>query len=234
MTNQQKQNITFLVSHPDDIAHSMSGTACLLKEKYNLHVLCLTKGEKGIKGTSDNEAAAIREKEEIAAGKIYNAKVTFLNQIDSKLFAAKELVENVAGILKKLKPAAHFTLWPVNIPDHIMAYTISMKALEIAGIFHETEIYMSENNIGGQTNQFSPDLYINIDKVIDKKREAVRCHKSQNPTEKNVENVIMRNKLRGMMARCEYAEPFKTIMPITNNRWGRKSNGILLDLTFDR
>lgn len=31
----KKQNITFLVAHPDDVAHSMSGTACLLKEKYN-------------------------------------------------------------------------------------------------------------------------------------------------------------------------------------------------------
>ncbi len=29
-----RSNVTFLVAHPDDVAHSMSGTAFLLKEKF--------------------------------------------------------------------------------------------------------------------------------------------------------------------------------------------------------
>jgi len=111
-----------------------------------------------------------------------------------------------------------------------MAYTLSIKALEMAERLYETEIYMSENNIGGQTCQFNPDVYVNIDAMVDQKREVIRCHKSQNPTEEHVEKVILRNRFRGMMARCEYAEPFKTVFPIMNDRWGRKSHTILLDL----
>ena len=225
-----RRTITFLVAHPDDVAHSMSGTALLLKEHYNLQVLCLTKGERGIKGSSDEDAAAIREQEERDACRLIGAEVTFLNQIDTEVFASEELCREIAGHFKRLRPAAHFTLWPVNIADHIMAYTLSIKALHLADIFYETEIYMCENGIGGQTNQFEPDLYVNIDAVSEQKREVVRCHKSQNPTEEHVEKVMIRNRLRGMMNRCEYAEPFKTIMPITNDRWDRRSNPILLEL----
>ncbi len=226
----KKRNIVFLIVHPDDLAHSMGGTAYLLKDKYNLNVLALTKGERGIKDKSMNETAKIRSQEEINAGAIINAKVTFLDQIDGDVFAGEELCNKVAKILKELNPVAYFTLWPINIPDHIMAYTISMKALQLAGLLNKTEIYMSENGIGGQCNQITPDIYVNIDDVIDKKREMIRCHKSQNPTETEVEKVVNRNRLRGMMARCEYAEPFKTIMPIVNNRWGNKPNHILLNL----
>jgi len=228
--DEDRRTITFLVAHPDDVAHAMSGTALLLKEQYDLHVFCLTKGERGIEGASDEETAAIREQEERNACQLIGAEVTFLNQIDSEVFASEELCREIAGHLKRLRPAAHFTLWPVNIPDHIMAYTLSIKALQLAGIFYETEIYMCENNIGGQTNQFEPDLYVNIEKVADPKREVIRCHASQNPTEEHVEKVMARNRLRGMMARCEFAEPFKTIMPITNDRWGKRSNAILLEL----
>jgi LmbE family N-acetylglucosaminyl deacetylase len=225
-----RRTITFLVAHPDDVAHAMSGTALLLKEQYDLHVFCLTKGERGIKGASDGEAAAIREQEERDACRLIGAEVTFLNQIDSEVFASETLCREIAEHFKRLRPVAHFTLWPVNIPDHIMAYTLSIKALQLADVFYETEIYMGENDIGGQTNQFEPDLYVNIENVCDQKREVVRCHKSQNPTEEHVEKVMIRNRLRGMMARCKYAEPFKTIMPITNDRWGRRSNTILLEL----
>lgn len=111
-----------------------------------------------------------------------------------------------------------------------MAYTLSIKALHLADIFYETDLYMSENGIGGQTNQFDPDLYVNIDAVSDQKREVIRCHKSQNPTEERVERVMSRNRFRGMMARCKYAEPFKTLMPIVNSRYGRRSNTLLLEL----
>ena len=40
------ENIVFIVAHPDDMAYGMGGTAWLLKEKYNLHILCTTRGEK--------------------------------------------------------------------------------------------------------------------------------------------------------------------------------------------
>lgn len=226
----EKRNLVCIVAHPDDVAHSMGGTMLLLKEKYQIHVVCLTKGERGIKDLSMEESAAIREKEEIAAAKLLGSEVTFPGLIDGDVFAGEDICIQVCGILTELKPKAIFTLWPINVPDHFMACAIAVKALHMAGVFYETEVYMSENSIGGQSNQFDPDLYVNIDGVIDKKRELVRCHRSQNPTEEKVEAVIERNRLRGLMARCDFAEPFKTVMPLVGKRWGRKAGSMLLEL----
>lgn len=76
---------------------------------------------------------------------------------------------------------------------------------------------MSENAIGTQTNQFCPDLYVDISRVIEAKKALVRCHRSQSPNERAVERVISRNRFRGVLAGCQYAEGFKTLYPLTAN-----------------
>lgn len=78
--------IVFVVAHPDDVAYGMGGTATLLKDKYHLHVVCATRGDRGKKGTSMAETSALREKEEIAACKQLGAELTFLNLIDREVF----------------------------------------------------------------------------------------------------------------------------------------------------
>lgn len=226
----EKRNIAVVYAHPDDIAHSMGGTAYLLKDKYQLNLICLTKGEHGIAGKTPSEAAAIREQEEYAAAGLMGATVVFPGLIDGSVFAGKEICEKIAGQLKALNPVALFTLWPVNIPDHFMAYAIALKAMQLAGLLHAIDVYCVENGIGGQTAQFDPDLYVDISAVIEKKKEMIRCHKSQNPNEDRVTEVLTRNKLRGMMARCEWAEPFKLMAPLMNTRWGKREGRLLLDL----
>ena len=132
--------------------------------------------------------------------------------------------------MEQLRPLAIFTLWPINEhPDHATAHNIATKSLRLARIYHQTEIYFSENAIGVQTNQFDPDLYVDISSVIEMKRQLVRCHTSQNPSEDKIETVIQRNVFRGMIAGCEYAEAFKTNYPLTVNGT-RKSGTILLSL----
>ena len=42
--------IAFVTGHPDDVAFAMGGTAWLLKDKYQLHVFCATRGERGYPG----------------------------------------------------------------------------------------------------------------------------------------------------------------------------------------
>ncbi len=226
---QARKNIVFVVAHPDDVSNSMGGTAWLLRHKYDLHVLCATRGERGIKGKTYEEAGGIREKEEAAASELLMANLTFLDRTNGELFADREICERVAGIFKELQPVAAFTLWPINRhEDHTTVYEITVKALRLAGLEDAVEVYMSENGIGGQTNQFEPDLYVDISGVIEQKREIVRCHKSQN--QGDVDRVTRRNEIRGLFAGCEYAEGFKSLRPIMRGRWGRTSGSILLDL----
>jgi len=225
-----KSNIVIVCAHPDDVAHSMGGTAYLLKDKYQLHIFCLTKGERGNPGMTMNDSAAIREKEELSAAAILGAQVVFPGLIDGDVCADRAICEWMSDRLKELNPVALFTLWPINIPDHFMAYAIAIKALQLSGLLHTIDVYMPENAIGVQITQFDPDLYVDIGHVIDKKKEMIRCHKSQNPNELCVERVIERNHVRGMMVKCEWAEPFKVMAPLINKRGERREGRLLLDL----
>ncbi|MBA4387493.1 MAG: hypothetical protein C0404_05890 [Verrucomicrobia bacterium] len=211
----KSRNLVFVVAHPDDLAHGMGGTCCLLRGKYKLHVICATKGERGVKGKSHSEAAAIREKEEAAVCKALGASLTFLGRINGDLFADQETCQLVASKLKKLNPLAVFSLWPVNRhPDHVSVYAIAVKALELAGLTDKAEFYMCEGVLG-ITNQFVPDILVDISSVADEKRSFARMHRSQNPTEDRVERVMSRNVFRGKFIGCEYAEAFKTLAPLS-------------------
>ena len=228
---KQRPAVVLVVAHPDDIANSMGGTAYLLKDRYRLHVLCLTRGERGLSPEPRQTTAALRSKEEAAVCRILGASLTFLGQIDGEACAESALCARVARILKRLKPAALFTLWPINFHHyHIAAYAVAIQSLYRSGLIHKIEVYMPENDPGGQTNQFTPDLYVNIDAVIEKKREMIRCHRSQHPDESRVERVIQRNAYRGALARCRYAEGFKVMQPLVNSRWGRRTCRMLLSL----
>ena len=234
-----KPNIAVVVAHPDDLAHAMGGTAWLLKDRYQLHVFCASRGErgyvdpqgrKGLDKPRSPEVAALRSDEEAAACSLLGADLAFLDQANDEICADRPLIQSLAQSLTALSPVAVFTLWPINVPDHVAVSAATIQALRRAGIFHTTELYFFENGMGGQTNQFIPDLYVNITDVIERKRELVRCHRSQNPDEAAVAEVLERNVIRGQFARCDYAEPFKTPDPLVNARWGRKARYLLLDL----
>ncbi|MBI5725641.1 MAG: PIG-L family deacetylase [Planctomycetes bacterium] len=238
-SNSGRPNIAVVVAHPDDLAHAMGGTAWLLKDKYKLHVFCASRGQRGYAAPKDElvhirppnaELGKIRSAEEAAACKLLGAQLAFLDQIDGEIYADPRTCRKLACALADLRPAAMFTLWPVNVPDHVAASAIATRALYLAGLADKTEIYFFENEPGGQTNQFVPDLYVNISEVIDRKRDLIRCHKSQNPDENAVAKVIRRNVMRGLCARCDYAEPFKTPDPLINARKAGKMRYLLLDL----
>ncbi|MBI5725642.1 MAG: PIG-L family deacetylase [Planctomycetes bacterium] len=236
---KDKPNIAFVVAHPDDVAFGMGGTAWLLKDRYKLHVFCASRGErgyadpqnrKGLDKPPNAEIAATRSAEEAAACKLLGAELTFLGLIDGEIHAEPAAARNLAKSLADLKPAAMFTLWPINTPDHTATSDIATRAMRTAGIFHTSEIYFFEIGMGGATNQFIPDLYVNISDVIGHKRELIGCHKSHGPLAETIETYTRDNVMRGFLARCEYAEAFKTTDPVVNARWGRKAHYLLLDL----
>ncbi len=228
-TTFSKRNIVITAAHPDDTV-AMGGTALLLKDRYKLHVLCMTRGERGIKGKTMEETAAIREEEERAACRLLDADVTFMGEIDQEVFAGRAICERTAAILKELDPLAVFTLWPLNVPDHAAVYQITMQALHMADLFFTTEFYLYETSPGGQTNDFTPDIHVNIDQTFEDKMQLMRCHKSQysNIPENAADSPSSR--FRGTLARCERAEGFKMPWPLMAWRWGRKMNRLLLDL----
>ncbi|OGV51435.1 MAG: hypothetical protein A2X49_16925 [Lentisphaerae bacterium GWF2_52_8] len=175
------KNIAFVFAHPDDLAHAAAGTAMLLSKKFNIHAICATKGERGIAGASLQEAATIREKEQKKESKLMGAKLSFLGLIDGEVFASKENSEKLAALLKKIKPVAVFTMWPVDWHhDHAAISDMTRKALRIAGMLGSAELFYFPGGLGSQTVHFNPEIYIDVARVHEKKLEMVRTHKCQN------------------------------------------------------
>lgn len=175
------QNVAFVFAHPDDLANGAAGTAMLLSKKFKVHAICATKGERGIAGASLQEAAAIREKEQMQESKLMGAKLSFLGLIDGELFASKENSEKLATLLKKIKPVAVFTMWPVDWhPDHSAISEMTKKALKIAGLLQSTELFYFPGGLGSQTVHFNPEIYVDVESVHERKMEMIRTHKCQN------------------------------------------------------
>lgn len=201
------KSILFVVAHPDDVACGMGGTAYLLKDKYKLFALCMTKGERGVKVWSMKKTASVREKEEAAACSILGAQLKFGNRIDKELYADEKTCKQVASLVRKLKLAAIFTIWHIDYHrDHSAVAEIVKKAVTIADIPVEI-IYCEEADC--QTSLFTPDYYVDISKVIDRKLQMIRCHKSQNRNDAMARAFLKRSINRGKESGLPNAEAFR-------------------------
>lgn len=218
--------IVALFAHPDDESSGLGGTLWLLKDRYRIILLCLTKGERGLSPGFVEvraETARIREAEMRAAAALLGAEVRFLDRIDGEVFADRTICEQVAGILREVAPVLVFGMWPIDAhPDHAAASEIARKAMRLAGF--TGEFWMHEEGIS-QTAQFEPDLCVDISGVVEAKNRLLRCHACQNPDDRLVHGCALLNRLRGAKAGCQAAEGFKS--PQT---WRAGQPSILRDL----
>jgi LmbE family N-acetylglucosaminyl deacetylase len=235
MIEPSRGAIVFVVAHPDDVAFWMGGTALLLSERYSLHVICASRGERGYpwKGQGppppDPEVGRVREAEERECCARLGATLDFLDAIDGEIYAERPVVERVAALITQWKPVALFTHGPLAKADHAATYGIALQALHRAGRFWETEMYLSIQPGESYSARFA-DLYVNIGEVVERKRELVACHRSHHREPGSVEHWIEENARLGRMAWCEYAEAYLTSLPLMARRWKRKAGSILLEL----
>ena len=204
--------ILFVVAHPDDVAFGMGGTAWLLKDRYDLHVVCVTKGERGLPGRSLAATAALREQEEAGACALLGAKLTFLGKIDREVYADAETCRPVAEIIRRLAPVALLTIWPIDThPDHSAIAEIAKKSVFLAQ--HPLEIIYSEEDMIGQTSHFAPDFYVDISRVMDDKLRLIRCHACQNASDRMAQAALQQATVRGRESGCVLAEGFRSLRP---------------------
>lgn len=225
------ESIVLIFPHPDDDAFGMGGTALLMKGRYRLYSLCMTKGELGIGLVYSAETAAMREKEQITCSGLLQSDLEFMNRIDGELFADRDICEQVAARLKKINPRAILTTFPFeNHPDHAACAETAVKAARIAGIYERVEIYLAEEGSGSQTLSFDPHIFVDITPVIEQKKELIRSHACQNKNDAMCKEAIEQNLFRGRHAQCGYAEAWRSYFPLVNWKSGRNPVPVLLEL----
>ena len=195
-------------AHPDDPETGCGGTMILLKQAgYQVVSVYMTKGERGITGKSLNEAAEIRVKEGTEACKILGAQPIFMTQIDGDTEINKARYVEMRELIAKENPDIVFTHWPIDgHPDHRVCSLLVYDAWRRLG--YNFDLYYFEVMSGTQTQLFSPTDYVDITSVVEQKRKACFCHKSQNIEPLYDEWHTPMEQFRGLEFRCKHAEAF--------------------------
>src|SRR5712691_9180329 len=91
--------IVCIGGHPDDPESGCAGTLARYAEAgHKITVIYLTRGERGISGKSNEEAAAIRTGECEVACKVMGAKAVFAGQIDGSTEMTRARIEELSKV----------------------------------------------------------------------------------------------------------------------------------------
>src|ERR1041385_5875028 len=153
-----KLKVVCVGGHPDDPESGCAGTLARYAEAgHQVTVIYLTRGERGIPGKSNEEAASIRAGEAEAACKIVGGKALFAGQIDGSTEMTRARVEELSKMLAALEPDLIFTHWPVDTHmDHQVASILTIRAH--MSLQRRGELYFFEVNSGSQTQGFLPNV----------------------------------------------------------------------------
>ena len=174
---QARESVVIVGAHPDDLI-GCAGTAFRLREKFDIHLVDFTHGERGLgeEKFRSGYTKATRTREETEACELLGAKLHWLDEVDGEAHAGRETCERLAAILKELKPRAVIAHWPVDVhTDHVMAGAAAIRAIFLAGI--KPEIYFMEQTY--QSKRFVPDVLVDISSVYDKVWESLRLYACQ-------------------------------------------------------
>lgn len=197
-------NILAIGAHPDDIEFGCGGTLIKYAQKgHNVYLLILTTGSIG--GEPE-----IRKKEQEEAAKFMKAKQVFWGDFqDTELSIDKLLISAIDDVIDKTKPHIVFFNYIEDIhQDHRAVAHASTSATRYIKEVLYYEVPTSQN--------FQPDIFVDIQDVLDKKLELLRIHASQ-VDKTRVENLTILESaqscaiFRGYQGRVKYAEGFKAL-----------------------
>lgn len=198
-TNTQPMRILGIFAHPDDSEFMLAGSAARWADEGADIVYCIVTN--GAAGSNDpnqdlDELVRIREVEQRAAATVLGVgEVLFLGYPDGTLQPTIELRRELTRIVRQYRPdrvvcgdptAVLYGDSYVNHPDHRAAAEAAIYAVFPSAvtrpIFPEllAEGYephqVKELYISGSSQ---PNTYIDISATLERKIEALRCHKSQ-------------------------------------------------------
>ena len=204
-----KVNILAIGAHPDDIEFGCGGALIKYTQKgHRLFLLVMTGGGMG-------GASSVRIKEQQASGEILAAEKIFWGGYeDTHLIVDTELIGKIEAVIAEVKPDFIFCNFPDDThQDHRhLAQAIMSATRYIRNVlFYE----------GPTTQNFNPQVFVDISDTLERKVEALKAHKSQ-VMKTNIEDLsiveVARSSanFRGIQGRVKYAEAFHSLRLFIN------------------
>lgn len=197
-------NILALGAHPDDIEFGCGGTLIQYAQAgYDVSLLVVTDGKYG----GDPEVR--RREQEASLNLLGGKKLYFGGFEDTELQDSRQLILKIDEIIDLVKPQIVFLNYMDDVhQDH--------RALALAGISASRYIPEVIFYEVPTTQHFEPDIFVDIQNVLEKKLELLRAHASQLDKTRVenltiVESVVSCAYFRGYQGRVKYAEGFKAL-----------------------
>ena len=177
--------VVVITPHPDDAEASCGGLiANTVASGEEVVILTMTGGELGVWNKNKLEARTIRTQEARNAAAVLGAKVEFFGAIDASLAVDSATVEKLKAILLRINPTVVLAPWPLDVhSDHQATGLLAWRVFQDRRFTFSLYFYETSNGPHTKTFQFVPTDYIDITSVMNKKKEATLCHKSQSPQE---------------------------------------------------
>lgn len=220
-------------AHPDDVDFGAAGSiAKWHKSGAKIYYLVATRG---CKGSADpqmdpQKLRKVRQKEQLAAAKLLGvSKVFFLAHTDGELEPTLELKEEIAKVIRKVKPDTVITFDPkmrysesrgyVNHPDHLAVGEATMAA--VYPLARDRLTFPNHAKIGLAPHKVreiiltsfeEQNFFVDITDTFEKKLAALKCHHSQyDDFGKLTKRIKQWARFTGKKIKVKYAEGFKRI-----------------------
>jgi LmbE family N-acetylglucosaminyl deacetylase len=205
----EKVNILAIGAHPDDIEFGCGGALIKYTQKgHRLFLLVMTGG--GLGGSS-----AVRRQEQNDSGNILGTEKIFWGDYeDTHLIVDVGLIGKIEAVIAEVKPDFIFCNFPDDThQDHRhLAQAIMSATRYIRNVlFYE----------GPTTQNFNPQVFVDISDTLNKKIKALQAHHSQ-VMKTNIEDLsiveVARSSanFRGIQGRVKYAEAFHSLRLFIN------------------
>lgn len=197
-------NILAIGAHPDDIEFGCAGTLIKYAQAgHKVSLMVLTDGSYG------GDPAVRRKEQEDVAAYIQAKELFWGGYRDTELVDNRELISRIDEVVNTVKPDIVFLNYFEDVhQDHRAASEAGISATRyvMEVLFYEVPT----------TQRFEPDIFVDIQDVLDKKTKALDLHASQldKTRVKNLTIVESANAcatFRGYQGRVKYAEGFKAL-----------------------
>jgi LmbE family N-acetylglucosaminyl deacetylase len=184
-----------VAAHPDDIELMMAGTLALLgRAGWNLHYLVVANGSCGTATLQREAIIALRAEEARQAAAVLGATLHESLVDDAQIYYTPALVARVAAVVRRVRPEILLAPSPHDyMEDHVNASRLAVSAAFYRGMRNfttdpplepvtgEVAVYHAlpwglKDPLGVAVR---PHLVVDIADVLEVKRQALACHRSQ-------------------------------------------------------
>jgi LmbE family N-acetylglucosaminyl deacetylase len=205
----KKMKILAIGAHPDDIEFGCGGSLIKYADwGHHLFLLIMTEGGLGAPNR-------IRKAEQLDAQEILGVRRIFWgNYEDTYLEVNKDVIDQVENVITETKPDFIFCHFPDDTHQdhrHLAQVVISATRYIRNVLFYE----------GPTSQNFDPQIFIDISDTLDRKIKALEAHHSQ-IDKTNIEDLTILEmarstaNFRGTQGRVKFAEAFRALRLFIN------------------